>query len=352
VRPLRTSLVHGSPPEVRETKLAFNHMADHVSQLVAALGREHDELLVEKERLRVTIESIGDGVVVTDAAGQIEFINPRAEELTGFSDEEARGRRLADVLPLYNEHSGAAVVNPLELALQRNVVVDMDSHSVIRRKDGTMVAISDTAAPIRDSGGRAQGGVMVFQDERERRSLVQRLAWQAERDHLTGLLNRRAMEGRLDAALRGVRDEARRFIFGYIDPDRFKLVNDTCGHRAGDALLQRLTALLSRRVQDTSHVLARLGGDEFGMLFADISLPQALEHIQGVRNEIDRFRFEWEDKVFRLGVSIGVTELHAGMADVSDILAQADTARRPRLLCDQPVRPQPVRSGHGGIHPR
>jgi diguanylate cyclase (GGDEF)-like protein/PAS domain S-box-containing protein len=323
----RASLAHGSPPEVRETKLAFNHMADHVSQLVAALERGHAELMVEKERLRVTIDSIGDGVVVTDAAGLIEFINPRAEELTGFSTDAARGRHLSEVLPLFNEQSGVAVANPLELALQRNAVVEMDSHTVIRRHDGVTISISDTAAPIRCADGKVQGGVLVFQDESERRSLMQRLAWQAERDHLTGLLNRRAMEGKLSAALHGVQYETRRFIFAYIDLDRFKLVNDTCGHIAGDALLQRLTALLARRVQDDQqHVLARLGGDEFGLLFVDVSLSQALEQIQGVRDEIDRFRFEWDDKVFRLGVSIGVTELHSGMTDIGEILAQADTA--------------------------
>lgn len=322
----RASLTYGSPPEVRETAVAFNHMADHVGRLVTALEREHDELLVEKERLRVTIESIGDAVVVTDADGVIEFLNPKAEELTGFSSGDAQGRRLSEVLPLVDEQSGAPVTGPLELALQRNEVVGLDSHTIIRRQDGASLAISDTAAPIRSADGRVQGAVLVFQDESERRSLMQRLAWQAERDHLTGLLNRRAMESKLAAALYGVQHEARQFIFCYIDLDRFKLVNDTCGHRAGDALLQRLSAIMAQRVEGRNHYLARLGGDEFGLLFVDTALPEALDHIQGLRDEISRFRFEWDDKVFRLGVSLGVTELHAAMADVGEILAQADTA--------------------------
>jgi diguanylate cyclase (GGDEF)-like protein/PAS domain S-box-containing protein len=322
----RASLAHGSPPEVRETKLAFNHMADHVSRLVDALEREHAELLVEKERLRVTIESIGDAVMVTDADGLIEFLNPRAEELTGFSSADAQGRRVADVLPLFNEQSGAAVTSPLDRALRNNTVVELDNHTVIRRQDGSTIAISDTAAPIRSADGKVLGGVLVFQDESERRSLMQRLAWQAERDHLTGLWNRRAMETKLAAALHIVQHEARRFIFCYIDLDRFKLVNDTCGHRAGDALLQRLTAIMALRVEGKNHTLARLGGDEFGLLFVDATLPQALDHIQGLRDEIGRFRFEWDDKVFRLDVSFGVTELHRCMTDIGEILAQADTA--------------------------
>ncbi|MDP1572794.1 MAG: EAL domain-containing protein [Thiobacillus sp.] len=322
----RASLAYGSPPEVRETKLVFNHMADHVSRLVAALEREHADLLVEKERLRVTIESIGDAVVVTDADGLIEFLNPRAEELTGSSSVDAQGRRVSDVLSLINEQSGEPVSNPLELALRRNTAVELDSHTVIRRTDGATIAISDTAAPIRSSDGKVLGGVLVFQDETERRSLMQRLAWQAERDHLTGLLNRRAMENKLSAALHSVQHEARRFIFCYIDLDRFKLVNDTCGHLAGDALLQRLTAIMARCVEGGNHYLARLGGDEFGLLFVDATLPEALDHIQGLRDEIGRFRFEWEDKVFRLEVSFGVTELHSGMTDIGEILAQADTA--------------------------
>ena len=322
----RASLSQGSPPEVRETKLAFNNMADHVSRLVAALEREHDKLLVEKERLRVTIESIGDAVVVTDAAGLIEFLNPKAEELTGLSSTEAQGRRVAEVLPLVDEQSGAPVASPLELALERNAVVEPGNHTAIRRRDGALIAISDTAAPIRSRDGRAQGAVLVFQDETERRSLMQRLARQAERDHLTGLLNRRAMENKLGAALQSARNEGRPFIFCYIDLDRFKLVNDTCGHRAGDALLQRLSTILARRVEGRNHYLARLGGDEFGLLFVDTALPEALEQIQGLRDEISRFRFEWGDQVFRLGVSFGVTELHGGMGDIGEILAQADTA--------------------------
>ena len=322
----RASLAYGSPPEVRETKLAFNAMADHVSRLVAELEREHADLLVEKERLRVTIESIGDAVMVTDANGLIEFINPKAEELTGYSSAESQGRRVSEVLPLINEKTGALVTCPLELALRNNTVIELDNHSLIRRHSGGRIAISDTAAPIRSSDGKVQGGVLVFQDESERRRLMQRLAWQAERDHLTGLWNRRAMEDKLNAALSSVRHESRRFIFCYVDLDRFKLVNDTCGHRAGDALLQRLTVIMARRVEGKNHYLARLGGDEFGLLFVDVTLSEALDHIQGLRDEVSRFRFEWDDKVFRLGVSFGVTELHSGMTDIGDILAQADTA--------------------------
>jgi diguanylate cyclase (GGDEF)-like protein/PAS domain S-box-containing protein len=322
----RVSLAYSSPPEVYETKLAFNHMADHVSVLVAALEREHAKLLVEKERLRVTIESIGDAVVVSDADGLIEFLNPRAEELTGFRSADARGRHVSSVLPLFDEQSGAPVTGPLERALRLNRVVELDDQAVIRRRDGVTIAISDTAAPIRSSDGKVLGGVLVFQDETERRSLMQRLAWQAERDHLTGLWNRRAMEDKLAAALHSVQHEAGRFIFCYIDLDRFKLVNDTCGHRAGDVLLQRLTALMARKVEGENHFLARLGGDEFGLLFVDATLEEALDHVQGLRDEIARFRFEWEDKVFRLGVSQGVTELHRGMTDIGEILAQADTA--------------------------
>ncbi|MEW6119795.1 MAG: EAL domain-containing protein [Pseudomonadota bacterium] len=322
----RARLVAGSPPEVRETKLAFNHMADHVGKLVAALEHEHDELLVEKERLRVTIESIGDAVMVTDAGGRVEFLNPKAEELTGHTSQQARGRPASEVMPLIDEGTREPVANPLDTALRRNTVAELDNHTLIRRRDGTTIAISDTAAPIHSADGRVQGGVLVFQDESERRHLMQRLAWQAERDHLTGLWNRRAMEDKLAAALYGVQHAPRHFIFCYIDLDRFRLVNDTCGHRAGDALLQRLTAIMARRVEGENHYLARLGGDEFGLLFVDASLPEALNHVQALRDEIGRFRFEWEDKMFRLGVSFGITELHAGMSDVGEILAQADTA--------------------------
>ena len=323
---VRLSLTGRSPPEIEQTKLAFNHMADKLNNLLTALARKQDDLHNEKERLRVTIESIGDAVVVTDAAGRIEFINPRALELTGLELEDALGRQVADAIPMVNEESGAAVTSPIELALRRNKVIALDNHTAIARADGSRVAIRDTAAPIRSATGQVQGGVLVFQDETERRRLMQRLAWQAERDHLTGLYNRREMEIRMAAGLHAVQDHARRFIFCYMDLDQFKLVNDTCGHHAGDALLQRLAAILMERIQGTHHHLARLGGDEFGILFADTTLSDAITVVQGIRDEIVRFRFEWEGQIFRLGVSFGVTEIRPTMRDIGEILSQADTA--------------------------
>ncbi len=322
----RLLVTEKSPPQIQQTKRAFNSMADRLGNLLATLERKQDDLHNEKERLRVTIESIGDAVVVTDAEGRIEFINPRALELTGLSLEATLGQHVSDAIPMVNEESGAAVTSPIELALRRNTVIALDSHTAISRADGTRVSIRDTAAPIRSSTGQVQGGVLVFQDETERRKLMQRLAWQAERDHLTGLYNRREMEIRLAAALHAVQDKARQFIFCYMDLDQFKLVNDTCGHRAGDALLQRLAAILMERVKGTQHHLARLGGDEFGILFADTDLSSAINVIQGIRDEIVRFRFEWERQVFRLGVSFGVTQIHPGMGDIGQILSQADTA--------------------------
>lgn len=323
----RMPVIKKSPPEIQQTKLAFNHMADRLSNLLTTLERKQDDLYSEKERLRVTIESIGDAVVVTDAEGRIEFINPRALELTGLTLEAALGQQVADAIPMVHEESGAAVTSPIELALRRNTVIALDNHTAIARMDGTQVAIRDTAAPIRSPTGEVQGGVLVFQDETERRKLMQRLAWQAERDHLTGLYNRREMEIRLAAALHAVQaDASRQFIFCYMDLDQFKLVNDTCGHRAGDALLQRLAAILMERVTGAHHHLARLGGDEFGILFSDSALPDAINAVQGIRDEVVRFRFEWETQVFRLGVSFGVTQVQPAMRDIGEILSQADTA--------------------------
>jgi len=323
---IRLPMTENAPPEIQQTKRAFNHMAYKLNQLLSSLERKQDDLHNEKERLRVTIESIGDAVVVTDAEGHIEFINPRALELSGLSLETALGKQVSEAIPMVNEESGAAVTSPIEMALRRNTVIALDSHTAIARADGSRIAIRDTAAPIRSSSGQVQGGVLVFQDETERRKLVQRLAWQAERDHLTGLYNRREMEIRMAAALYAVKEQKRPFIFCYMDLDQLKLVNDTCGHRAGDALLQRLSAILMARVQSTHHHLARLGGDEFGILFSDTSLPDAITIVQGIRDEVTRFRFQWEEQVFRLGVSFGVTQIQPSMHDIGQILSQADTA--------------------------
>lgn len=303
-------------------------MAEHIERLIAALAREQDGTLKDRERMRVTIASIGDGVVVTDGVGIVESINPRACEIAGLNERDAVGRRIFDALPLVDELSGVRLGSPVELALRRGRLIQVDPHAVLQKPDGARVAIRASAAPIRTAEGDTPGCVLVFQDETERRDLVRRLAWQADHDSLTGLLNRRAMEEQLAAALAAFQAGGGPASFAFLDLDRFKLVNDACGHRAGDELLKNLAVAMSESLASVPHTLARLGGNEFGLLFENVAFADALAALQRLRDDVARFRFEWEEQRFRLGASIGVAGFEPDLRDAADLLNRADTACR------------------------
>jgi diguanylate cyclase (GGDEF)-like protein len=193
------------------------------------------------------------------------------------------------------------------------------------RKDGNELYVESTAAPIRDGAGRVSGGVLVFHDVSESRELNRRLSYQASHDILTGLVNRREFEIRVERALRSAKAREAQYALCYLDLDQFKIINDSCGHAAGDALLGQVGALLKAKVRwrDT---LSRLGGDEFGILLEACGLDDALRMAETLREAVRNFRFTWEDRVFRLGASVGVVPITADNEDVASVLSAADSA--------------------------
>ena len=227
--------------------------------------RAEQAIFAEKERAQVTLESIGDAVISTDAEGRIEYINPVAENLTAWSLGEARGQPIGAVLNLVNELTREPIENSLNVALGRSGNAAPADHSVLITRSGHEVAIQESAAPICDRQGRVIGAVVVFHDVTKERRLKRALSWQASHDALTGLINRREFDNRLHGALLSAQRGEGSYALLYIDLDQFKVVNDTCGHQAGDRLLRDVTGLLQTRVR-TSDTIARLGGDEFGVL--------------------------------------------------------------------------------------
>jgi diguanylate cyclase (GGDEF)-like protein len=193
------------------------------------------------------------------------------------------------------------------------------------RRDGNELYVESTAAPIRDGAGAVSGGVLVFHDVTESRELNRRLSYHASHDLLTGLVNRREFESRVERALKSAKARESSYALCYLDIDQFKIINDTCGHSAGDVLLGQVGALLKSKVRwrDT---LARLGGDEFGILLEACSLDEALRTAEVMREAVRNFRFTWEDRVFRLGASVGVVPIAAENEDVASILSAADSA--------------------------
>ena len=290
--------------------------------------RKRAELAVleEKERAQVTLQSIGDAVITTDAAGVIDYLNPIAEHLTGWPLAEARGANLDQVIRVINE---ATRENAESLAVrclrEGGVIVGSDQAALIDRI-GRELPIQNSAAPIRARDGRLLGTVVVFRDVSHERRLRRALSYQATHDALTGLINRREFEQRLQAALGEVRDDTSAVhALVYLDLDQFKVVNDTCGHPAGDRLLKQITGLLQTRVR-ASDTLARLGGDEFGILLQDCSIEQAMKIAESLRQSIREFRFEGAGQTLQLGASIGIVAIDQSTESVAGVMSAVDVA--------------------------
>jgi len=307
---------------------------DDRGRLLRLLGVEVDiterkvyeeALFREKESAQITLRSIGDGVVTSDSECNVEYINPVAEELTGWKVDNASGRPIDEIFRGFHEETCEPLENPLAIAMRRNRSIKSVRPTLLIRRDGNELYIESTASPIRDGNGDVTGGVLVFHDVSESRELNRRLSYHASHDILTGLVNRREFESRLERALKSAKARETSYALCYLDLDQFKIVNDSCGHSAGDALLGQLGALLKSKIRwrDT---LARLGGDEFGVLLESCSLEEAMKTAEVLRVAIGDFKFMWDDRSFRLGVSIGVVPITAENEDVAALLSAADSA--------------------------
>ena len=307
---------------------------DSNGRLLRLLGVEVDiterklyeeALFREKESAQITLQSIGDGVITTDAKGHVEYINPVAEELTGWKVDDASGRAVDEIFRGFHEETCEPLENPLAVSIRRDRAIKSVRPTLLIRRDGNELYIESTASPIRDGKGNVTGGVLVFHDVSESRELNRRLSYHASHDILTGLVNRREFENRLERALKSARARETSYAVLHLDLDQFKIVNDSCGHSAGDTLLGQLGALLKSKIRwrDT---LARLGGDEFGVLLESCSLDEAMQTAEALRVAISDYKFLWDDRSFRLGVSIGVVPITADNEDVAALLSAADSA--------------------------
>lgn len=295
-----------------------------VAEEVTERKRAEQALFEEKERALVTLHSIGDAVITTDAAGKVQFLNPVAENLTGWSAEAARGQPLPRVFQIFDEETGQPAPDPVARCLQEGQIAGLAAHSVLRGRAGREYAVEDSAAPIRGADGRIFGAVLVFRDVTAARRLARAVSYQATHDGLTGLINRQEFERRLARGLETVRGGGEHAL-GYLDLDQFKVVNDVGGHVAGDELLRQLSHLLRQRIRKRD-TLARLGGDEFAILMEHCSVRQALRVAETVRQAVEEFRFSWEGKAFSVGVSIGLVAINQTSGGLADVLGTADAA--------------------------
>ncbi|RVT85098.1 PAS domain S-box protein [Inhella crocodyli] len=303
-RPLRTVGVNWDVTPLRE--------------MAAQLAEQH-------ELLHVTLESIGDAVITTDQAAKVTWLNPVAERLTGWPKAEASGRHLDEVFQIVNEATRLPAKNPVLTCLSEGKIVGLANHTVLLARDGQEYGIEDSAAPIRRPGGEVLGAVLVFHDVTEQRRMSGEMSYRATHDPLTDLFNRTELDQRLRALLHAAHADGSQHALLYIDLDQFKVVNDTCGHSAGDELLQQVAKLMQRCVRSRD-VLARLGGDEFGVLLEQCTTEQAMRVAQKICDEMELFRFARGDQRFRVGASIGLVPVDRRFATPALVMQAADAA--------------------------
>jgi diguanylate cyclase (GGDEF)-like protein/PAS domain S-box-containing protein len=291
----------------------------HRKSLETSLGRG-------KLQARITLESIGEGVITTDRNGTIDYMNEAAEQLIGGTRSAGIGRRLLDLLSLVDEIDRSSLGDPVAKCLSERRRVNLGRRAFLLSKQAEREFSTElTASPIRGPDGQVAGCVVIFHDVSELRGLAREMSYQASHDALTGLVNRAEFERRLEAALDSARGEGVGHVVCYLDLDRFKLVNDTGGHIAGDNLLREIAALLKQRVRD-SDTVARVGGDEFAMLLAGCPLDKARQIAEDVCQAVAGHQFAWQDSVFDVGVSVGLVEVGKDSGSAESVLSAADSA--------------------------
>lgn len=279
-----------------------------------------------KQQAQITLESIGEAVITTDTQGVIDYMNGAAEKLTGVARELAAGKTLADLMKLVDETDRKDLGDPVARCLSERRQVSLGRRALMISTDGTReLSVELTASPIVGPGDAVAGAVVIAHDVTELRGMTRRISYQASHDALTGLINRLEFERRIGEALESGREDAVNSVLCYMDLDRFKAVNDTCGHLAGDNLLRELAKLIRDQVRDSDYV-ARLGGDEFGMLLVRCPLEKARQIADDVCKAVRDYRFVWQDRIFTVGISVGLVEVSRESGTLKDLMNAADSA--------------------------
>ena len=306
---------------------------DHLSQRglsrllhrVVKRSQIDDRLFREKEKLEITLHSIADGVVGVTAEGRVDYMNVVAETLTGWKFEKAEGQLIFDGVNIVDEATEQSLNAEIQRRMGHQESFKLGPDALIMRESGECFNVECFFSPIYKGQEDITGYVIVIHDVTEAHQWSQKLKFEASHDSLTGLVNRAEFEARLQQAIKIAEDLNTEHVLCYLDLDQFKIVNDTCGHAAGDELLRQLTAVLHTvvRRRDT---LARLGGDEFGILLRQCDVQHGEKVALQVLEKIGEFRFSWAGKNFTVGASIGVVGINVTSASWADSLSLADSA--------------------------
>ncbi len=282
------------------------------------------KLFNEKQRVQVTLDSITDPVITTDVSGNIKYMNPAACGLTQLSKEDAKNINLARAIPFLNVETGKPIADigfnddtqKSDLSQAREYYLNVD---------GKQLIVEMTTSAINDEAGNLSGVAVLIRDITESVKRTSELSYLAQHDMLTGLVNRREFETQLGVLLEDSRMNNSRHVLFYLDLDHFKVINDQCGHAAGDDVLKRLSTEFKNHLRK-GDIIGRLGGDEFGVLLVNCDLENASILAEKMRADIDNFEFQWGNRVFKLGVSIGMVAVDNTGESVEVLIEKADSS--------------------------
>ena len=292
---------------------------------VTPLHTLRTEIIKKHELLQVTLQSIGDAVITADTEGKITWLNPAAEQMTGWLSSDAIHKPVAHVFNIIAQSNRCELSSPIDACLLQEQIITPTDQTILIAKDGHELGIEDSAAPIFDKSGDLLGAILIFKDVTEQRRRTNEMNYRATHDSLTGLVNRIEFESRLQLALDDAHKSGRTYSLMYIDLDQFKLVNDACGHAEGDLLLQQIAKLLSNNVT-SKDVVARLGGDEFGVILDNVDTANAQTVAQRICQYMDEYSFVHEERRFRIGTSIGLVPLDTRWTNIEAATQAADSA--------------------------
>ena len=283
--------------------------------------RKMDELLrISEERYRMLYENNPSMFFTIDAAGMIISTNSFGAEQLEYQVGQLIGRPFRDIF--YEDDKGKAVEFLETCLLQPAKIHKVELRKV--RRNGTIIWTRETARVVYDADTNPNIFI-VCEDFSDTYLLSEQLTYQASHDALTGLINRREFEMRLNRLLEDSRMQSSEHALCYLDLDQFKVINDACSHIAGDELLQQISQMLQKRIRKRD-TLARLGGDEFGILMEDCNLQQAGKVSKEILQEIEKYRFEWDGQNYSVGASIGLVPINSVIGDKTEALREADAA--------------------------
>jgi diguanylate cyclase (GGDEF)-like protein/PAS domain S-box-containing protein len=303
-------------------------VAELTGELAAERNKHADttsKLYNEKQRAQITLNAISDSVITTDANGVIEFMNPSAYKLLGNKKSHSEGRPFSDVFHLMSIESRDPVIDLVSWCLESENKRCPAVEFYLKIASGKEYIVEAMLSALMDVDGNVYGVVILIRDITTYKNRHSELSYLAYHDMLTGLVNRREFESRLQRLLEDSCLSDRQHVLFFLDLDHFKVVNDQCGHAAGDKVLKLLSEEFKNRLRKED-CIGRLGGDEFGVLLVNCNINSAQAIAEKMRQDIDDFQFEWDDKTYKLGVSIGIVAITRDAESIESLMELADNS--------------------------